>query len=223
MSERRDIVILLDRSGSMQHARDDHEGGLRSFVRDMRELAGDTHLTFIRFDSFDPCEVVCEARQLVEFPDSDLTLVPRGDTPLLDAVGTVLSRYAETLSPQTIMMIITDGQENASRKWTKEQVQKLVKEREDAGWKILYLGANVDEFLEAAQLGVGRGTTLGYEPGNVTQMYQISARNVGATFAANLGGMGWSNATSNLTFTPAQRLTAKQPKPPQQPQQKEEK
>ena len=78
MTDRTDLLILLDRSGSMQAGRADHEGGLRSFVRDAARLAGDVRLTFVRFDSRDPCEVVFEARPVAEVKDDELTLVPVG-------------------------------------------------------------------------------------------------------------------------------------------------
>ena len=53
-----EVVVLLDRSGSMQSMKDDHEGGMRSFVEEQKKLGGDVRFTLIQFDDENPCEVV---------------------------------------------------------------------------------------------------------------------------------------------------------------------
>src|SRR5687767_5131529 len=114
-----EIVVLLDRSGSMQHGKDDHEGGLMSFVEDQQQLEGDVRFTLIQFDNVEPCEIVYDG---VPIGDVDqIKLIPRGGTPLLDAVGLTIAHIAERLADakpdQVVVMIITDGQENSSREY----------------------------------------------------------------------------------------------------------
>lgn len=210
MAERSDLIIILDRSGSMEQGRADHEGGLRSFVRDSQALAGDLRLTFVRFDSNDPCEVVFEARPIREVKQDDLILVPRGGTPLLDAVGESLTRFGTFPGP-VICMVITDGQENQSLKWTKDGVQKLVKDREAAGWKVLYLGANVDEFAEAGALGVGAFSALGYvaTTGGINSAYGAAFQNMSTTYSARATGQSWNQAMKNMNWTQLQRTASK--------------
>jgi Mg-chelatase subunit ChlD len=146
-----DILVILDRSGSMQDAKSDHEGGLRSFVEDQRSLAGEVRFTLVQFDTTDPCEVVYDrvALDLV----TDVTLVPRGGTPLLDAMGLAIAhlKKQQALAPaaHTLVMVVTDGEENSSHEWSKAQVKALVDELEKGTGKVLYLGANVDAFAEA--------------------------------------------------------------------------
>ena len=213
MTDRTDLIIILDRSGSMQQGRADHEGGLRSFVADAARLVGDVRLTFVRFDSHDPCEVVFEARPVAEVNDEELTLVPRGGTPLLDAVGAALAKFA-ALGERTVVMIITDGEENESKEWTKARVQALVKERETAGWKVLYLGANVDAFAEAGQVGVVQAATASYRvnAASTKAMYRTVGQNLAATADSALAGQSWSAAaTNNMSFTDAQRTAILNP------------
>ena len=212
MTDRTDLIIILDRSGSMQQGRADHEGGLRSFVRDAQALAGDVRLSFVRFDSHDPCEVVFEARPVAEVKDEELTLVPRGGTPLLDAVGAALAKFAG-FGERTVVMVITDGQENESREWTKARVQALVKEREAAGWKMLYLGANVDAFAEAGQAGIGAAGAMAYAatPRSTSAMYRTVSANLAASAGAASAGASWQAAAQNLNFTDAQRQAVIQP------------
>jgi len=208
--ERSDFVILLDRSGSMQTRQADHEGGLRSFVRDLRDLAGDVRLTFVRFDTEDPCEVVFEAVPMPQVDLDLLTLRPRGGTPLLDAVGAVLTRFAK-LSNVVTCLIITDGEENSSRKWTKKAVQELVQQREGEGWKLLYLGANVDEFAEAQQLGISAGASMGYSGAHgqtVTAAYTAFLSNTRAAYTARNAGADWTTSRTSMDWTNKQRLEA---------------
>lgn len=209
MAERDDVVVILDRSGSMEGRKADHEGGLRSFVRDAQKLAGDVRLTFVRFDSHDPCEVVFEGRPLAEIKPEELTLVPRGGTPLLDAVGEALTRFAG-YGAGTVVMIITDGQENESRKWTKAKVKELVAARETAGWKVLYLGANVDAFAEAGAVGIAPTASMNYaaSKAGIHNAYQVTAANFTRSREVRAAGAAWSEANTNMDYTAQQRDSA---------------
>jgi len=203
----RDVIIILDRSGSMQVGQADHEGGLRSFVNDLRALAGDVRLTFVRFDTKDPCEIVFTRKPVADVVLTDLTLVPRSGTPLLDAMGFALTQLRAGCGQQVVCMIITDGEENSSRKWTKEQVKTLVAELETQGWSFLYLGANVDAFAEAGSVGVAAASASVYvaSPAGIGNMYGATVSNLASTYAAVDQGETWGTATKNLTFTSAQR------------------
>src|SRR5262245_48957570 len=151
------FAVILDRSGSMQTRKDDHEGGLRSFVAEQQKLNSDEmRFTFIQFDDQNPCEVVIDQRPLATVTPEQLVLIPRGSTPLLDAIGKGVAHLRQTLKPEdnTVVCIITDGHENASKEWTKARVKGLVEELEKANWKFLFLGANMDAYAEAGGLGV---------------------------------------------------------------------
>jgi Mg-chelatase subunit ChlD len=212
MQDKNTFIALLDRSGSMQTRRADHEGGLRSFVAEARQLTGDVRMTFIRFDSNDPFEIVFENKPVAEIDDGQIELVPRGGTPLLDAVGKTIARYKDLDGP-VIMMIITDGEENESREWGKDGVQKAVKEVEAKGWKILYLGANVDEFYEASSLGLSAKLTAGYAntPRGTSAMYAATVSNVMTTARLQRqAGVSWAAASQNLAYTDEQRTKLKE-------------
>lgn len=209
-----DVIVLLDRSGSMETGRADHEGGLRSFVRDQRRLAGDVRLTFIRFDSHDPFEVVLDGIPLEDVREEDLTLIPRGGTPLLDAVGRTVvhmeARLKEASPPpeQVVLLIITDGGENSSREYTKEKVRELITAKEQGGlWRSLYLGANVDAFAEARGLGIAAAGALDYHanPLGIAAMYCSISDNLGAARMVRAGGASQGQAYSALDFMEHQR------------------
>jgi Mg-chelatase subunit ChlD len=221
VSDVTELIVILDRSGSMQDRRADHEGGLRSFIRDQRALAGDVRLTFVRFDSTDPFEMVYDGARLADVDEAKLELIPRGGTPLLEAVGRTLGHVAERHSrvgkpAMVIAMVITDGQENASgHDWTKARVKSLVVEREAAGWKVLYLGANVDEFSEGAALGIGASASLGYAAaaGGVQAMYCAVTDNVRSARLAAASGASLDSAYQTLNWTAEQRSTTTKGQP----------
>lgn len=163
--DRTDIVIVLDRSGSMQSHRADHEGGLRSFVEDQRRLAGDVRLTFVRFDSEEPFELVYDRTPLESVEIEKLSLIPRGGTPLIAAVHKTLAHLEPDLASEpkhpVVVMVITDGEENASGpEYSKADLRKRLLDWQAQDRVVLYLGANVDAFAEAGSLGVGLGNTV---------------------------------------------------------------
>lgn len=155
---RTEVVVILDRSGSMQAARKDHEGGLRTFVDDQKKVDGDVRFTLIQFDSQEPCGVVYDGTPIGDV--KSIELVPRGSTPLLDAIGLGLAHVEKRIANQTpdqvIVAVITDGEENASKEFTKETIRKRIADCEAKGWTVLYLGANVDAFAEAGKLGTSQ-------------------------------------------------------------------
>jgi hypothetical protein len=205
-----DILVILDRSGSMQTAKRDHEGGLRSFVTDQQQLGGEVRLTLVQFDTKEPCEIVYDRVPIADV--ATIELIPRGGTPLLDAMGLAIAhlttRQAAEPSRHTIVMVVTDGEENASTEWTKARVQAAVTALEDAGGKVLYLGANVDAFREAGAVGVTHMHAINYAntPVSVGAVYDIMSDKV--TDARNLMRSAHVDAaafTSALAFTDEDR------------------
>ena len=157
-----DLIVILDRSGSMSGIRTDVMGGFDQMMKEQAALEGTCNVTLVQFDGIE-VETVCTG-----VPVSDmepLQLSPRSNTPLLDAVGQTVARMDdeygkmdETKRPeQVLVLIITDGQENASVEFTLPDIRKLIEEHENRGWVFSYLGANVDAFAEAIEEHGGRG------------------------------------------------------------------
>src|SRR5262245_22685642 len=195
------ICLILDRSGSMGGRETDVVNGVNSFIEEQRKLPDPASIAFVRFDS----EAVERFRPMVNLKECALLTAddykPRGGTPLLDAVGTTIARLDEDWKAEkperAIVVIVTDGQENASREYTKAKIQEMVKARQDSGkWAFVYLGANVDAFHEAGSMGFAAANTAGYRSTakGTRSMYERVSQSVrcmrttGATMAHNLGG-----------------------------------
>ena len=161
-----DRIFILDRSGSMQSCWDDTIGGYNSFVDSQKELGGT--MTLVQFDH--EYSVTYTAKPVAEVePLTRKTFVPRGSTALLDAMGRTIKEWKGSAAPTVI--ILTDGLENASTKYTKAHIKDLVEQKEKEGWVFMYLGANHDAFEEAQSLGIAPTRTLNYDPNRTPEAF----------------------------------------------------
>lgn len=186
-----DITVLLDRSGSMEAIRTDTIGGFNSFLKDQSALPDEARLTLIQFDG-QGYDTVIEHVVIRDVKPLTLeTFCPRGNTPLLDAMNRTIdeaghrfeSLAMDSRPDKVVMVIITDGLENASTHATRDQVMAKVKHQQEAyGWMFLYLGANQDAIAVAATLGIGMQHAASYAPtaGGTKATYQAVSHMVGA-------------------------------------------
>lgn len=201
-----EIVVIMDRSGSMESVRSDMQGGLNNFVEEQQKIDGDATLTFARFD--DRYEMVHEGVPIRSVEADELELSPRGMTALHDGVGKTLStvwdnrRDAKVRNGKVVVLIVTDGLENASTEWTKTGVKEKIEVCEANGWEIVYLGANVDAFSEGGQLGTTIGKSVGYDPTAASIAAMYTALN---TSVSNFR----SGDADGVVFTAAQRNSIK--------------
>lgn len=164
-----DITILLDRSGSMQSIRNDTIGGVNAFIEDQQKVPGEAFFSLVQFDT-EGYDRMCDEVPLAQAPLLTLsTFRPRSGTPLLDAIGRAIAETGERLSKKTarkvIFVIVTDGAENSSREFTRDQVFKLVsQQREEWKWEFVFLAANQDAIGEAMSMGFHAGQAMNYAP-----------------------------------------------------------
>jgi len=167
------ISIVLDRSGSMKRIAGDIVGGFNQFLRKQRETEGKAKVTFVQFDSDDPFELLIDGIPLREVTDLDpAAYQPRSLTPLYDAVGRMIlridgqvtSRRKLGLSEEDqVVLIVTDGLENASTDFTRSRVFEMVSDRRQKGWVFVFLGADQDVYAEGGKVGVAIGNRVSWE------------------------------------------------------------
>lgn len=150
-----DIVLIVDRSGSMARIQMEAEGAINQFLKDQKELEGDAFVTFVQFDN--KYELMFEKVNLPNVPRVEI--LPRGMTALLDAIGRTVVNYTPR-TEKTIYVIMTDGLENASQEWTNDAVKNLVEEEKQHGSEFVYLGANQDAIEVGAKMGIPMGSSL---------------------------------------------------------------
>lgn len=153
-----DRVFLLDRSGSMESCWDDTIGGFNAFLNDQKASGG--NLTLIQFDH--EYNMTCERTKIADVaPLTRDTYKPRGSTALLDAIGRFIKDWKGASNPSVV--ILTDGQENSSQKFTKSHIKDLIEHKTKEGWTFAYLGANQDAFEEAGSIGIAAQCTMNFD------------------------------------------------------------
>lgn len=157
-----EIVAIIDRSGSMAEIQSDAIGGFNAFLEKQKQLPGEATLTLTLFDHEYLTPVAAAPLQTVE-PLTDQTFVPRGTTALYDAIGRTLTDLLARSPQRAIVVILTDGIENASREFGRDQVKDLITRAQDKGYQVLYLAANQDAFRAGAQIGVVRSATMNFD------------------------------------------------------------
>jgi uncharacterized protein YegL len=157
-----EIVFVLDKSGSMQSIKDDAIGGFNSFIEEQRKVEGETKMSLVLFD--DGVHTMYDGADIgtVEGLTAH-TFVPSGMTALLDAIGLSIDNLGKRLSITTeaerpenvIIAIMTDGQENMSREYTKQRINEMVSHQtKEYNWQFIFLGANIDSVATAKSFGI---------------------------------------------------------------------
>ncbi len=177
-----EIVFILDRSGSMAGLEDDTVGGFNAMVEKQKREEGQALLSTVLFsDSSTVLYDRVDVRKIE--PMTERQYQVGGCTALLDAIGGAVRHIAnvhkyareEDRPAKTVFVITTDGMENASWRFSYDEVQRMVKHaQEKYGWEFLFLGANMDAISAARRFGIrsdravryqcdGAGTALNYQ------------------------------------------------------------
>jgi hypothetical protein len=171
MKHEADITVILDRSGSMASIASDVVGGFNHFVTDQRGQPGDCRLTLVRFDH--DYEVAYAGRPIAEAPLLTAeTFQPRGTTALLDAIGRTIDATGDRLRAlpeadrpdRVLLVIITDGLENASKDYTRSRVFEMISAQRDVyHWSFLFMAANQDAIQEGGQIGIAPTAAMNFD------------------------------------------------------------
>ena len=164
-----EIIFVIDASGSMSHLVGDTIGGFNGFIESQKALEGKVTLTTVLFDS--NWRTLHNGIDLHEVkPMTTADYVAGGMTAMLDAIGETINRVQDrhdelgAEKPENVLFVITtDGEENSSRKFTKNQIEKMIKHQTNGhGWKFMFLGANMDAVKEATSIGISKDYATGY-------------------------------------------------------------
>lgn len=174
-TNRTELVFLLDRSGSMSGLETDTIGGFNAMLEKQKQLPGTVTVSTILFDH----EMLLlhdrmDLHSMRELTNRDY--IVRGSTALLDAIGSAIdhtiSIRRHTLPAQradkTLFVIITDGYENASRRYNYEKVRSMIElEKKRYGWEFIFLGANIDAAATAQRFGIREDRAVNYHADSI--------------------------------------------------------
>jgi uncharacterized protein YegL len=183
------ISMILDKSGSMQPLIKDTIGGFNSFLNDQKKLNGTATMTVVQFDNqYEVHHSFKDIKEISELNES--TYIPRASTALRDAIGRTINetgKHLDSLSEENkpekvVVVIITDGLENASKLFSASDINQMIEHQQQKyGWQFTFIGSNQDAITSAGELGIAAAAALDYSPTSqgVKMSYDILSRSVG--------------------------------------------
>jgi uncharacterized protein YegL len=199
-----EIVIVLDRSGSMSSIIEGTLQGFNTFLKEQKNAAGEAFMTLVQFD--DRYQIDYHGINAKHVADLNKdTYVPRGMTALHDAIGKTINEL-KTERP-VIFVIITDGLENASREFNGTSVKALIEAKTKLGWKFVFMGANQDAVATGEKLGMDRKMSMTYTADNAhaSTAFRNVASNTARYRGAMADGLVGLQAEEKLHFSAQQR------------------
>ncbi len=196
-----EMVFILDKSGSMQGLEKDTIGGFNSMIERQKKQDGEALVSTVLFS--DNSKVIHDRVDIRRIePLTDRQYYVEGCTALIDAMGGAIHhignihKYArqEDVPEHTIFVITTDGMENASHKYSSDQVKAMVKrQKEKYGWEFLFLGANIDAVETAAHFGImeDRAVTFHNDAQGQQLNYEVVSKTMSAFRACAPVGREW--------------------------------
>ncbi len=165
-----ELVFILDRSGSMSGLESDTIGGFNAMIEKQKKEDGECFVSTVLFDN--ESEVLHDRVKLGDIkPMTDKEYTVRGCTALIDALGGAIRhignihKYARTedVPERTMFVITTDGMENASHRFSADEVRRMIeRQKTKYGWEFLFIGANIDAVETARRYGINEDRAVNY-------------------------------------------------------------
>jgi uncharacterized protein YegL len=187
-------------------------GGWKTFVKKQKTEPGECVISLVQFD--DRYETPFTAVPVQNLSSGDLEFAPRGSTALRDAIGRTINSVGARIRSMRVanrpskvsIIVMTDGEENASHEFTQEQIKKMVEHQTDKyGWDFIFLGANIDSFEVGRSYGVlGQWTAnYTYTGGGLRSAFDTvscyaSTTRTGGTLGGTLSECQAKNEAENL-------------------------
>lgn len=157
------IIAILDRSGSMQSVATDAIGGYNKFLEDQRKGKDKATISGYLFDDKFETLYNGEVLDIKNVPDlTDKEFIPRNSTALLDAIGKAVVAYKATgnKADKVLVIIVTDGEENASREFSRKDIADLIASHKKLGWQFLFLCSTEDALTTSQSLNISANNTF---------------------------------------------------------------
>lgn len=187
------VVFLLDRSGSMAGCVEDTIGGYNNYLNEQRQTANAVFVSTILFDN--NYEVLHDCVPIEKIKDiTKEQYYVRGTTALYDAIGkTIEDLDKKQLDNKILFIITTDGLENASVNYHKEQVKELIEGHKNI--EFIYVGANIDSYAEASSIGIKADYVANYETNEkgVKKLFKSVAKATESMCDCNMICANWKN------------------------------
>ena len=194
------IVMVLDRSGSMDSIAKATVEGINSFIKEQKAAEGTAYMTLVQFDN--EYQVDYTSKPLNEVIDlvRGETFIPRATTALYDAIGRTINELKT--EDDVIFVIVTDGAENASKEFTQKDVFAKIEEKKKDGWNFLFLAANQDAMKTGGSLGISAKNSMTFNANDdsVGNMYMNFSSKISDYRSAKLYSVNSNAVADSLSF-----------------------
>jgi Mg-chelatase subunit ChlD len=178
--DRMDVYVLLDRTGSMAPLWTEAVSSVNAYVKELAKDGIGDRVTLAAFDSHEggiQFDVLRDFVLITEWQDiKEDEVLPRGMTPLFDALARLISRAEVINNEKTAIVVMTDGQENASKEVTRKAMKASLDRVRAKNWQVNFLGADFDGFVDAHRLGVAKEYQMNFAPGSAEAAMSSTAR-----------------------------------------------
>lgn len=185
MSDRATFVsFLLDETGSMQRIKQPTVEGFNRYLETLQASDADIAFSLVTFNSNKTRRrwVAEPVREVPPLTAEDYQ--PAAMTPLIDAAVKIIEATAEAVEhrgddPNVVVVMQTDGRENVSVEYDRADLAALIKEKTEAGWEFVFLGAGLDAFDAAREAGVhlSASRVMSYQGERSTAAFAATAMN----------------------------------------------
>ena len=149
------VAVIMDKSSSMGGIQEATIDGFNEYIDTLKNKGGDYDVTLTYFDTeTEQAFIKVPINKVKKLTKKDYQ--PNGMTALYDGVGQTVDALKKKVEKDTpvLVVVITDGGENSSTEYTQNNIAKLIKEQEKAGWTFVFIGANQDSWATAQTFGL---------------------------------------------------------------------
>lgn len=196
------VSVVLDETGSMACRKTETISAFNEYIGSLKQLKHPVSVSLTKFNS---------ARVSVVYTDTDIKNVPLLSnesynpdqlTPLYDAIGKTINAIdlkKIQKDKSVLIVILTDGQENASKEYDQKKVFALIKAKQAKGWTFVFMGADQDAWLASSVLGISKGNTMSFSGKDMKGAMRATASStvLYATSSMRAGGMSSTNFFTN--------------------------
>jgi len=218
------INVIIDASGSMLGLTHDTINSFNAFLKEQKEFPGEAVFTLCTFNT--DYRLPHDFVKLAGVPNLDnKAYKPSGGTALLDAMGTTIDSVGRKLAAmpeaerpsKVIFLIITDGHENSSHRYSAAQIKSMVEHQKDVySWEFVFMGANIDAISAGTNLGISAHNTLNYAAtaAGTADLYKTVSESMSMYRSSNSSRADFFNQTSEQAPQVQQTIVVNPPPPP---------
>jgi len=197
------VIYVLDESGSMFSRQQVVLSGVEEFREEQLRVQDPQKTVLVSMLTFSTeVRTLFTRKPLSEMvPLTSEDYHPQGLTALYDAIHDSL-QCVNPMDEKTILIVLTDGQENASQRVTSRgQLQtELHRKKQEGKLEVVFLGSNLDDIQDAAgSVGAAPQSTLPYNDDRLEEALSAVASAV---------GRATSGVSPGIFFTPHERSSS---------------